>query len=56
MILTGETEVLGEKPVPICPNATLPTTNPTWTGLVSNPDLRSEKPATSCLKITLNYV
>jgi hypothetical protein len=32
-----------------CPNATLSTTNPTWTDPESNPGLRSERPATNCL-------
>jgi hypothetical protein len=31
-----------------CPSATL-TTNPTQTGLESNPDLHSDMPATNCL-------
>jgi hypothetical protein len=32
-----------------CHNATLSTTNPTWTDLGSNPGLRGERPATSRL-------
>jgi hypothetical protein len=35
----------------ICPNATLSTTNLSWTDLGSNPDRRSGKPATN----RLNY-
>jgi hypothetical protein len=42
----GKTEVLGEK---TCLSATLPTTNPTWTDLGSNPGLRGERPATNRL-------
>jgi hypothetical protein len=42
----GETEVLGGK---TCPSATLSTTNPTWTGLWSNPGLRGERSATNRL-------
>ena len=45
VILTGETEVLGEDavPVPLC------ATNLTWTDLGSNLRLRGERPATDCL-------
>ena len=43
MIVPRETEVLREE---IYPNATLSTTNPKQTGLVSNPTLRDERPAT----------
>lgn len=32
-----------------CPNATLTNTNPTWSGLGLNPDLRSDRPATNSL-------
>jgi hypothetical protein len=32
-----------------CPSATLSTTNPTWTDPGSNPDLRSDRPATNRL-------
>jgi hypothetical protein len=32
-----------------CSSATLPTTNPTWTELGSNPGLRGERPATNRL-------
>jgi hypothetical protein len=32
-----------------CPNATLSTTNPTWTDPESNPGLRGERPATNRL-------
>jgi hypothetical protein len=39
--LVGETEVLGEN----LPSATLPTTNPTWLDLSSNPGRRDGKPA-----------
>jgi hypothetical protein len=45
MILTGETEVLGEN----LPNATLSTTNPTWIDPGANPGLRGERPATNRL-------
>jgi hypothetical protein len=42
----GRTEVLGGK---TCPTSTLPTTNPTWSDLGSNPGLRGERPATNRL-------
>ena len=42
----GKTELLGEKPVSV----TLSTTNITWTGPGSNPDLRSESPAADLLR------
>jgi hypothetical protein len=42
MILIGETEVFGEKPVPL---PVLFTTNSTWTSLGSSPGLRGEKSA-----------
>jgi hypothetical protein len=32
-----------------CPNATLSTTNPTWSDVGSSPDHRCGKPATNCL-------
>jgi hypothetical protein len=41
VMLTGKTEVIGEK---VCPSATLSTTDPTWTGLVLNPGNRGERP------------
>jgi hypothetical protein len=47
MILTGETEELGEKP--ILNSATLFTTNPTWIDPGENPVLRGERPATNRL-------
>jgi len=34
--------VIGEK---VCPSATSSTTDPTWTGLVLNPDDRGESPS-----------
>jgi hypothetical protein len=43
--LAGETEVLGEN----LPNATLSTTNPTWSDSGSNPGRRGGKPATNRL-------
>jgi hypothetical protein len=46
IILTGETEELGEK---TCPSATLSTTNPTWADPGANPGLRGERPATNRL-------
>jgi hypothetical protein len=46
MILTGETEELGEK---ACPSPTLCTTNPTWIDPGANPELRGERPATNRL-------
>jgi hypothetical protein len=45
-------EIDREKPTTrrkTCPNATLSTTNPTWTDPGSNPGLRSERPATNRL-------
>jgi len=36
MMMMAKTKALGEKPVPVLP---LFTTNPTWTGLESNPGL-----------------
>jgi hypothetical protein len=42
----GETEVLGERPVPV---RLLSTTNPTWTDLGSNRGLRGGRPATNRL-------
>jgi hypothetical protein len=42
----GKTDVLGGK---TCSNATLSTTNPTWTDPGSNPGLRGEGPATNRL-------
>jgi hypothetical protein len=49
MILTGETEVLGEKPVlvPLCL---------TWTDLESNPGLRDDRPATDRLSHCTAFV
>jgi hypothetical protein len=44
--LTEEKRTTWGKP---CPSATLSTTNPTWTGPESNPDLRGEKPANNRL-------
>jgi hypothetical protein len=38
-----------------CPNATLSTTNPTWTEPGSNPGLRGERPATNCLSHSMAY-
>jgi hypothetical protein len=60
MILTGETEELGEKPVPV----PLYTTNPTWIDPGANPGLRSQRPATNDLshgtapveKLILRYI
>jgi hypothetical protein len=45
MILTGETEALGEN----SPSATLSTTNLIWTDPSTNPGLRGEIPATNRL-------
>jgi hypothetical protein len=45
MILTGQTEVLGEN----LPSATLSTTNPTWIDPGATPGLRGERPATNRL-------
>ena len=42
MILTGETEVIGEKPAP---SATQSTTDLTWINRDWNPDIRGERPA-----------
>jgi hypothetical protein len=44
MKLTGENQSTRGK---TCPNATLSTTNLTWTDLGSNPGLRGESPATN---------
>jgi hypothetical protein len=46
MILTGETEELGEK---TCPSATLSTTNPTCINPGANLGLRCERQATKSL-------
>ena len=46
MVLTGETGVTGEKS---CPISTFFTTNLSWIGLVSNPELCGERPATDRL-------
>ena len=46
MLLTGQSASNQRKP---CPNATLSTTNPTWTTLSSNPSLRRDRLATSRL-------
>jgi hypothetical protein len=46
MVVTGETEVLGEE---TCQSATLFDTDLTWTGLDSNPSFRGETPATDRL-------
>jgi hypothetical protein len=43
MILTGETEVLGENP---CPSVTLSTANLNWTDRMLNPALLGERPVT----------
>jgi hypothetical protein len=43
MILTGETEELWQT----CVNATLSTTNRTWTDPSGNPGLSDERPATN---------
>jgi len=47
IILTEENRPTRRK---ICPNAALPTTNPTHAGLGLNPDLRGERPATDRFK------
>jgi hypothetical protein len=39
----------GKTPKKTCLNATLPTTNPTWTKLRSKPGLSGERPATNRL-------
>jgi hypothetical protein len=44
MILTGETESLGDSPVQVA--TTLSTTNTTWSELDTKPGLRVQKPAT----------
>jgi hypothetical protein len=46
MTMTGNTELLGETPVPV---PLLSTTNPTLTGLELNPVLRGEMPVTNRL-------
>jgi hypothetical protein len=46
MKLTGENRSTRVK---TCPNATLSTTNPTWTDSSSNPGLRGGSPATNRL-------
>jgi hypothetical protein len=46
MKLTGENRSTRGK---TCPSATSSTTNPTWTNLGSNPNLRGERPATNRL-------
>jgi hypothetical protein len=46
MIFTGENQTTGRK---ACPGATLSSTNLTWTDLVENPGLRSDRPATNIL-------
>jgi hypothetical protein len=46
MKLTGENRRSRRK---TCPNATLSTTNPTWTDPGSNPGFRVERPATNRL-------
>jgi hypothetical protein len=49
MTLTGENQSTGRK---TCHSASLSTTNPTWTDLVSNMELSSEgrrEPETNCL-------
>jgi hypothetical protein len=55
MILTGETKVLAEKPVPVL---VCPPKFPTWTDRGANTDLRGERPAINRLSsiYTLNYV
>ena len=47
MILTGETEVLGEKPVQM---PLFFPTSLTWNDLGSNPGLRGERPAINRLR------
>jgi hypothetical protein len=44
MILTEENLRTRRKP---CPNATLSSTNPSWTDLGANPDLRDGTPTTN---------
>jgi hypothetical protein len=46
MILTGENRGTRRK---TCPSATWSTTNPAWTDLGANTDLRGEKPVTNRL-------
>jgi hypothetical protein len=52
MKLTGENRSTLEK---TCPNATLSTTNPTWTDPALNPGLCGERPATNRLNHGTNY-
>lgn len=46
MILTGKTEVIGEKPVRV----TVSTTNPTLTDLRLKLGVRGDRPVTNCLR------
>ena len=48
MIMTGETRRTGRK---TCPTVILSTTNPIWTGLGSNPTLRSDRTAITQSKL-----
>lgn len=38
------------------PSATFPTTNPTWIGLGSNPNLHGDRVAANCLNHGMNYL